>query len=100
MVVREGAANAGKKKIVPDYAADVEVLAGLDVGEHVALQRRAHPVRPIRAARLVRVDEHGIALCDGHVNPCNLCGREERSISFDECEWVVIDRKADCSERS
>ena len=40
---------------VPDYAADVEVLAGLVIGEHVALHGRAHPVGSVRAARLVRV---------------------------------------------
>ena len=85
---------------VPDHAADVEVLSGLVVGEHIALHCRAHPVRPIRAACLVRVEEHGIALCDGHGNPCNLCGREQCAISFDECEWVAIDRKADRRKRS
>jgi hypothetical protein len=71
---------------VPDHAADVEVLSGLVVGEHVALQSRAHPVRPVRAAGLVRVQEDGIALCDGYCDACNLCRREKRAVGFDECE--------------
>jgi hypothetical protein len=85
----------GEGNVVPDHAADVEVLSGLVVGEHVALYGCSHPVRPVRAARLVRVQEDGIALCDGYRNACDLCRREQRAVGLDECECVVVDRKAD-----
>lgn len=73
----------------PDDPADVRVLPRLVVRKHIRLQLRAHPVRPV-ALRLVRVDQHRVALRDLHDDTGHDVRRDERAVRFDHRQRVVI----------